>query len=110
VASIRAFSVRASTGERRGPLLVLIDEQHAGGFQSAPDSQVTFGEFRAGAGIDPVNAARKLWKQTRESDGRMRANRPIRDETRDRTAQPDEAGSASPGMIERVLGHKGAAR
>jgi hypothetical protein len=34
VASIRAFSVGASAGERGGPLVVLIDEQHAGCFQS----------------------------------------------------------------------------
>jgi hypothetical protein len=55
-----------------------------------------------GAGIDPVSAARQLWKQTRESDGRMQADRPIRDETRDRTPQPDDAGSASPGCFARV--------
>jgi hypothetical protein len=48
------------------------------------------------AGIDPIKAARKLWKQTLVSDGRIRSDRPTQDETPDRTAQPHDAGSASP--------------
>jgi len=48
------------------------------------------------AGIDPVKAACKLWKQTCVSAGRIRPDRPAQDETSDRTAQPHDAGSASP--------------
>lgn len=36
------------------------------------------------AGIEPVKSARKLWKQTRASDGRIRSDRPMQGETSDR--------------------------
>jgi ERF superfamily len=48
------------------------------------------------AGIDPIKAARQLWKQTRVSEGCIRPNRPAQGETSDRTAQPHDAGSVSP--------------
>ena len=56
------------------------------------------------SGIDPITAARKLWKQTRMNEGRVGPDRMVQAadaDTRqavasDRTAASREAGSASP--------------
>ena len=56
------------------------------------------------SGIDPIKAARKLWKQTRMNEGRVRPDRTVQAAdadtqqavASDRTAASREAGSASP--------------
>jgi ERF superfamily len=56
------------------------------------------------AGVDPITAARKLWKETREDQGRIRPKQPPQaadSDTKptvgsDRTARSPEAGSESP--------------
>jgi hypothetical protein len=44
------------------------------------------------AGIDPVKVARKLWKQTRLNEGRIRSDRAVSD----RTLQTSDAHSKAP--------------